>query len=415
MNPSDVGSGALTGRREFLQQVAGSLAAVAFAPEFLPSPPRGEPMALAVIGAGGKQGRALLTELIKFEAAKVVAVCDTRDERLKQAVRRASGAAAYADHRHLLDERKDVAAVVVATPTINHREVVLDCLGAGKHVYCEAPMAASPEDLKAIAVAAREAKTVFQVGHVFRSNPVYQLARSFLVSGNIRDVLLLRAQWHQKTSWRVPGDDPGLNWRLFKKNRCGLPLEAGSHQFDIVTWYMGKFPTAVRGNAALLAWNDGRETPDTATLSFAFPDGVRLHWDATLANSFDGQHELFVGTMGTIKMAETFGWLFKEADAPTQGWEVYASREKFHSEEGITLIADATKLAQQGKLKEGIGLPNPPLYYALQDFLKSALEKKPVVCTAADGFRAAAIALRAQEAIEKNQELEIGAEQLQGA
>jgi predicted dehydrogenase len=140
-----------------------------------------------------------------------------------------------------------------------------------------------------------------------------------------------------------------------------------------------------------------------------------MHWDATLANSFDGQHELFVGTMGTIKMAETFGWLFKEADAPTQGWEVYASREKFHSEEGITLIADATQLAKQGKLKEGIGLPNPPLYYALQDFLKSVAGEKPATCTAADGYRAAAIALRLEEAIWTNGELAIGPEQLQGS
>ncbi len=406
-----------TDRREFLQQVAGSLAAVALAPELLPLPPprRGAPLQIGVIGAGGRQGRAILTELLKFEAAKVAAVCDVRDERLKQAVRRASGAAAYADHRKMLDEQKDLVAVVVTTPTHRHREVAIDALKAGKHVYCEAPLAASLDDLKAIAAAAREAKTTFHVGHQLRSNPVYQLARSFLVSGNIRDVVQVRAQWHQKTSWRVPGDDPELNWRLARKNACGLPLEAGAHQVDVVTWYLSRFPTAVRGHGALLSWNDGRDAHDTVEASLAFPDGLRMHWDATLANSFDGQHELFVGTMGTIKMAETFGWLFKEADAPTQGWEVYASREKFHSEEGITLIADATQLAKQGKLKEGIGLPNPPLYYALQDFLKSVAEQKPATCGVADGYRAAAIALRIDEAIGKNEELAIGPEQLQGS
>jgi hypothetical protein len=50
--------------------------------------------------------------------------------------------------------------------------------------------------------------------------------------------------------------------------------------------------------------------------------------------------------------------MFKEADAPTQGWEVYANRQQFHNDEGITLIAGATKLAEQGKLKEGVGLPH---------------------------------------------------------
>lgn len=405
-----------TDRREFLQQMAGSLAAVALAPELLPAPPPrlGAPLPIAVVGAGGRQGRAILTELLKLDAVKVAAVCDVRDERLKQAVRRASGAAAYSDHRKLLDERKEVAAVIVATPTHRHREVVVDGLESGRHVYCEAPMAASLDDLKAIAAAARQSKSLLQVGHQARSNPVYQLARSFLKSGNIRDVVMVRAQWHQKTSWRVPGDDPELNWRLFKRNGCGLPLEAGANAIDVVAWYLGRFPTKVRANGSILAWSDGRETPDTVLAELAFDGGLRMHWDATLANSFDGQHELFVGTMGTIKMAETFGWLFKEADAPTQGWEVYASREKFHSEEGITLIADATKLAQQGKLKEGIGLPNPPLFYALQDFVKSVLEQKPVVCGAADGFRAAAIARLVDEAVEKGGELAVGPEQLEG-
>jgi hypothetical protein len=90
--------------------------------------------------------------------------------------------------------------------------------------------------------------------------------------------------------------------------------------------------------------------------------------------------------MGSIKLAERFGWLFKEADAPIQGWEVYANRQQFHDEQGITLIADATKLASQGKLKEGIGLPFTPLYYGLEAFLK-ATAGEPVACTADQAFQ----------------------------
>jgi hypothetical protein len=91
--------------------------------------------------------------------------------------------------------------------------------------------------------------------------------------------------------------------------------------------------------------------------------------------------------------------MFKEADAPTQGWEVYANRQMFHNEEGITLIADATKLASQGKLKEGVGLPNPPLYYALADFLSAAGSGSSPACTAADGLRATIVAIHAARAV----------------
>jgi hypothetical protein len=90
-----------------------------------------------------------------------------------------------------------------------------------------------------------------------------------------------------------------------------------------------------------------------------FDDG-RLDYNATLANSYEGMHELFRGTNASIKLAWSHGWMFKEADAPTQGWEVYANRQQFHNDEGITLIAGATKLAEQGKLKEGVGLPYTP-------------------------------------------------------
>ena len=136
---------------------------------------------------------------------------------------------------------------------------------------------------------------------------------------------------------------------------------------------------------------------------------ARLVSEATLANSFDGAYEQFNGTMGTIKMAQRFGWLFKEADAEVQGWEVYASRERFASEEGITLIADATKLASQGKLKEGIGLPHPPLRYALESFLIAVREGKPPACDALHGYVTTVLAAKAAEAIRTGARVEIPA------
>ncbi|MCL4209073.1 MAG: hypothetical protein KJZ68_00265, partial [Phycisphaerales bacterium] len=90
---------------------------------------------------------------------------------------------------------------------------------------------------------------------------------------------------------------------------------------------------------------------------------------------------------------------FKEADAPTQGWEVYANRQTFHNEEGITLIADATQLASQGRLKEGVGLPHDSLHYALADFLKCIEEGRTPPTTADEGMRAAAVGILANQAI----------------
>ncbi|MGE3616343.1 MAG: hypothetical protein AB7L66_10770, partial [Gemmatimonadales bacterium] len=75
-------------------------------------------------------------------------------------------------------------------------------------------------------------------------------------------------------------------------------------------------------------------------------------------------------------------------------------RQQFHSDEGIILIADATKLAAQGMLKAGIGLPYSPLYYALGDFLRSVtFPNVPVSCTAADGLAATLVGIAANQAV----------------
>jgi hypothetical protein len=107
--------------------------------------------------------------------------------------------------------------------------------------------------------------------------------------------------------------------------------------------------------------------------------------------------------------------MFKEADAPTQGWEVYANREQFHNDEGITLIADATKLAEQGKLKEGVTLPNDPLYYGIVDFLNSILDDESIATTIDEGMRATIVGILAHEAVMSEQSVTVDDAVLKGA
>ena len=396
-------------RRDFLVQGSTSFGALWAAnhADRLYRPPA--PLALGVIGCG-RQGREILAELARFENVEVVAVAETNKRRLRRGLRRTRGAQGIQDHRELLGNPK-VDAVFLAVETHRHRALAIESLNAGKHVYCEAPLASSMEDLRAIVRAAEKASAVFQVGHLARSNPVYALARGFYRSNSIETLVALQAAYHQKTSWRTRAKDAKqdriINWRLFHETSSGLLGEMGSHQIDAISWFTKKRPVEVDAKGAIHLYDDGREVADTVRATFAYENGVELNYDATLCNSFQGSFESFYGSMGTIKMAQRFGWLFKEADAPIQGWEVYASRQQFHDEQGITLIAEATKLASQGKLKEGIGLPHPPLHYALEAFLKSVGEKSKVVCDARHGLEAAAIAIRANEALKKGQSLSI--------
>lgn len=399
-----------TDRRRFLRTGAAFSAAALLPDLALPAAPRlGEPLSIGLIGAG-RQGRAILAELAKFPDVKVAALCDVSAARLASGLRRAEGAQGLADHRALLD-LPEIEAVVVATPSHLHREPALAAIAAGKHVYCEGPLATTESDAAAIAAAARAASTIFQTGMQARSNPIYLLARSFVASGAIRDVVSMRAQHHRKSSWRLPAADPAeeaaLNWQLDGSVSLGLVGEFGVHQLDAVHWFLGSYPSSVSGSGAVLCYPDGRSVADTVHASFDFGRGRVLAYAATLGSSAEGTHELFTGTMGTVKLGWTAGWMFKEADAPTQGWEVYANRQGFGNEQGITLIADATKLAAQNKLKEGVGLPEPPLYFALADFLRSIREAKPVACSAEEGLRAATVAIAAHRAISSGERIAI--------
>jgi predicted dehydrogenase len=406
-------------RREFLIQSAGALSAMAILPDLAAlAGPRGvEGLRLGLIGCG-RQGRAILGELQKIEGVQVSAVCDNDEARRNGAMRRAGeGAQAYADHRQLLEKAKDLAGVIVATPTHLHKDIVVDALAAGRHVYVEAPIAHTPADCRAIAQAAAKAgKLVCACGLEGRSNPIYKLARSFFRSDAVRDLIALEACQFQKTSWRFPSSDASrdreINWRLDPEVSLGLAGEWGVQAIDVFAWYTDQWPGSVRGSGAVRLHQDGRKVPDTVQIEGAYNEGVRMQYAASLANSYGGRAEVLRGSNASMKLAWTHGWMFKEADAPTQGWEVYANKQQFHNDEGITLIADATKLASQGKLKDGVGLPYPSLYYALADFVRSVSEGKPAACDAAAGARSTIVAIAAAESIVKNQAVAITPEMM---
>jgi predicted dehydrogenase len=397
-------------RREFLRSSLGTAGVLALAAELdlaqaLFRAP--EPLAVGLVGCG-RQGRDILEQLGKLGNVTVAAIADPVESRRSSGLRRAQGAVGYSTHGELLAAHPEIQAVIVATPSHLHRGPAVDALAAGRHVYCESPLATTVDDARAIARAARSSGRICATGMLGRVNPIYQLANKFWRSGSIRDAAVLRAQYHKKTSWRTPvrdaADEAALNWRLDPAVSLGLVGELGTHQFDVFHWFLGAYPRTVRGRGGLFLHQDGRTTNDTERCVFGFESGLELEYSATLANSFGGEYELLAGSMGSMKLAWQWGWLFKEADAPTQGWEVYANRQQFHNEEGITLIADATKLAAQDKLKEGVGLPEAPLYYGLENFFQAVTGGGELRCSAEEGLRAAVVAILARQAIDSGEE-----------
>jgi predicted dehydrogenase len=397
MNPTD--------RRTFLAQSAGALAGIALWPDtgFAAPVLRDRARKVAVIGVG-RQGRDILDQILKLGAVEVGAVCDVLPSRVKAGQDRASGAEGFADYRELLAKRSDIEAVIIATPTHLHRQIVLDAVAAKKHIYCEAPLAHTVADARAIAAAAAASTgRIFQAGLTARSNPLNKRARSLIRSDSVRDIVHMYAQHHQKASWRFPvptgASERDINWRLDPEVSIGLAGEYGTHAIDFMRFVRSSDPARVNGRGVTRLWNDGRKMPDTVQFTMEWSDDVAFDFSGTLANSYGGEHQIAYGTNSAVKSAVTHAWYFKEADAATQGWEVYATRQQFGGDEGIVLVADATQLAAQGLLKEGAGLEHAPLYYAIADFIKSIDENLPVAASAEDGMKATIAGIAAHQAV----------------
>ena len=380
-------------RRDFLK--SGSRAAALgllggvelVAPKLAAAPIKAEPdgrssaLGCAVVGLG-RWGRQIVSTLSQLPQADLVAVCDEYPATLRRGARLAPGAKPVEDARELLGDDR-IKAWIVATPSHRHRELAEAALAAGRHVYCEAPLASSIAEAAAIARAAERAapRWIFQAGLQGRSDPQRILAATFFHTGVVGKPVLARAQWHRKQSWRqaaaTPGREHEVNWRLDASRSLGLPGEVALHHLDHATWMLSTRPLAISGQGSLIHWGgDGRTVADTVQLLVEYPEGVRLQESCSLATSFGGELELVAGTDAAILFGEQRAWMFKELDAPLLGWEMHARKETLLDQTGLVLVANASKPAatDAGTDPVDAALAIPPLQHALEAFVQSALD-----------------------------------------
>jgi predicted dehydrogenase len=386
--------------------------------------PAGPPVNVAVIGAS-LQGRNILTSLAKMggASAPVVSVCDSFStpsfQRKVAAI--VPSAAFVADYRKVLDD-KTVQAVFIATPSHKHKQIALDAIAAGKHVYCEMPLSNSIAEAKAIAVAGLASKMTFAAGLQQRSNMQTHHVLKFVRSDALGTIIGGRAQWHNRNSWRqgwpTPEREVELNWRLNQATSSGLLGEVGVHQIDMASWFFNALPTSVTAYSSLLGWKDGRNVPDTVQVIFDYPNNLRFAYEATLVNSFDGPYELFMGTDSAIQLRDQRAWMFKETDAKSIGWEVFARKDAMQignpangtgiqTGSGIALVADATKQIANGLQPGAVGtdVSKTSLYQAIDSFLNCVRTGKKPDAGALEGYQATVVAIKANEAALKNTHL----------
>jgi predicted dehydrogenase len=210
------------------------------------------------IGCGAR-GRYLLTHFRNIAGARCGALCDLNDANLAEAQRASPGRTEAArDYRHLLD-RRDIQAVVIATPPHTHFPIARDALLAGKHVFCENTLVFKPEEVHALRELAGNHDQVIQTGLQRRYIKFYQVARQMAAKGFLGDVTNMQAQWHRNRTWTMRQDAPReSNRRLYRQFSGGLTAELAAHQIDMANWVFNDAPEFVTGVGSLDWKKDGR-------------------------------------------------------------------------------------------------------------------------------------------------------------
>ena len=300
---------------------------------------------LGVVGCGGR-GTGDMRTFLATDQVEVAAVCDVWGARVDSARRFAPQAAAFSDHRKLL-ELKDVDAVLIGTPDHWHVPVALDAVNAGKDVYCEKPLTLKIEEGPPIIRAVRINNRVFQTGMQQRSGPHYIQARDeYIRKGKLGKISLVRTWWHGSVFSfvkRVPPElekqPANLDWKRFVEPvawrdyqpyqyncfRAFLDYGGGqitdlfTHWIDVVHMFMGEDqPVGASANGGIYIYrNDGsgRTAPDTISVNLQYPGDFEVTFEATLAAGVDSNGIEFYGTDGRLFITRA-GFEFTPVEKP---------------------------------------------------------------------------------------------------
>ncbi|MCC5876483.1 MAG: Gfo/Idh/MocA family oxidoreductase [Candidatus Sumerlaeia bacterium] len=309
-------------RRDFFKVAGAGAAGLVLSQPLQANFSANEKINMALIGCGW-QGDFHLQQLLPRNDVNLVAVCDCFQPRLEEFKRRAGDKCdAYKDFRHVLD-RKDIDAVIIATPDHWHGLMTIMACQAGKDVFVEKPMTTTVAEGRKVVEAARRHGRVVQVGIQQRTMPVFKHAVNLAHTGRLGRIVRTRAWAGHNAAIPVENHQnppAGLDWdlwlgpapwvpyspqrhyafRAFRDYAGGELTNWGVHLIDIAMWAMEEeAPRTIQSVAAPTSLLPG-EDPIGMEVLYEFKSGVMTWTQATPRFEFEGQTlgTLFEGSMG---------------------------------------------------------------------------------------------------------------------
>lgn len=254
---------------------------------------------IGVIGCGIR-GKALASQFSKLPNVRIVAVSDPDTVRMDQIASETNKAAGnkpglHRDYRKLL-ERKDIDAVIIASPNHWHALHTIHACQAGKDVYVEKPVSHDIWEGRQMVAAARHHQRVVQAGTQNRSDAGLIKAFDFIRQGNIGKITAVRGLCLQNRKaigkvsapvpppatvdynlWLGPAIDQPItrprfhyDWHWFHHTGNANIGNQGPHELDLIRWVLGDppMPAKLQGFGGRFAWDDAGETPNMQAVWF---------------------------------------------------------------------------------------------------------------------------------------------------
>jgi predicted dehydrogenase len=390
---------------------------------------------IALIGAGGMgQGDARMAT--SLPGIKLLAACDLYDGRL-QHMKEVYGPDTMItrDHREIA-ARKDIDAVIIATPDHWHAPISIDCLNAGKHVYCEKPMVHSVSEGHDVIAAQAKAGNVFQVGSQYRSSATYLKARELYQQNTIGKLNSVEAWLDRNTAigaweysiptdaspatcdWqRFLGNAPKrewdaarfFRWRNFRDYGTGVAGDLFVHLLTGVHTVTGSTgPTRIYATGGIRYWKD-RDVPDVMLAVLDYPEAaehsafnvlLRVNFKSGLPEESFGVK--FIGSEGVM----TTGYEGVSVDRSPQPDQFDGSSGSFAEAVQKTLRAEwdakhttaDSRTFEQTNESFDTGAIDAQLEHH-KNFYRSIRDGRPSIEDATFGLRAAGPALLTNESL----------------
>jgi predicted dehydrogenase len=389
---------------------------------------------IGLIGAGG-QGQGDTATAIQVPGVRLVAVADCYDGRLEHS-KEIWGRELFTtrDYNEIL-ARKDIDAVIIATPDHWHKQAAIDAMKAGKDVYCEKPMIYLYADGPEMIETARSTGRILQIGSQRVSSVVYAKAKELLASGAIGQLNMVTAHWDRNSAigawdysippdaspetcdWpRFLGTAPKISfnsehffqWRKWKAYGSGVAGDLFVHLFSGTHFITGSNgPTRGMATGGLRFWKDGRDVPDVMLGLFDYREGFNL---SLRVNFVDGGEEseglIFTGSEGTMEIAGNAVSVNRVPRETEPGYTIGTFTEAMQKEFLEQYRMKYPKVQPDGPTAPGYQKYVAPAGYSdsydhFKNFFASVRSRRQPVEDSVFGFRAAGAALLSNLSIDR--------------